>query len=57
MFIYQELKNHRNKKVEFNLTFEDFLTIIKDNFCHYCGKELIYNKHSKNWGKNLIDRD
>ena len=53
MFIYQELKNHRNRKVGFALTFEEFLDIIKYNFCHYCDKELVYNKHSKDWGKEL----
>ena len=52
-FIYNELRNHRNKKVEFNLTFEEFKQIINDPNCHYCGEQLIYHKHSKNWGKVL----
>jgi hypothetical protein len=51
--IYNELKNHRNKKVNFNLTFEEFLSIIKNAKCHYCEEELIYNKHAKEWGKSL----
>lgn len=53
LFIYNELKNHRNKEVEFTLTFEEFKEIIKNNVCEYCGKSLIYHKHSKDWGKNL----
>lgn len=51
--IFNELKNHKNKKVFFNLTFEEFLEIIKVSKCHYCQKELFYNKHAKDWGKNL----
>lgn len=49
-FIYNELKNHRNKDVEFTLTLDEFLEIIKNNNCHYCDKELIYHEHSKNKG-------
>lgn len=52
-FIYNELKNHRNKKVEFNLTFEEFKEIINNNICHYCDDVLIYNEHSRDWGKSL----
>ena len=53
-FIYTELKNHRNRKVEFNLTFEEFKQIINNNkVCHYCSKLLIYNQHSRNWGESL----
>jgi hypothetical protein len=53
LFIYNELKNHRNRKVEFTLSFEEFKEIILHNECTYCGKELVYNKYSKNWGKNF----
>jgi len=52
-FIYNELKNHRNKTVEFTLTFEEFKEIISNNKCNYCDEILIYNKHSRNWGKSL----
>lgn len=52
LFIYNELKNHRNRKVSFNLSFDEFLEIIKNNSCHYCEKELIYNTHSKVWNKS-----
>lgn len=51
--IYNELKNHRNLKVEFTLTFQEFLDIINVAICDYCKTELIYNKHSKIWGKGL----
>lgn len=53
MFIYNELKNHRNKEVGFTLTFEEFKIIITDPNCHYCGKPLVYNEHSRDWGSNL----
>lgn len=52
LFIYNELKNHRNKKVPFTLTFEEFKSIISDNNCHYCGDELTYHLHSKVWNEN-----
>lgn len=51
--IYNELKNHRNRKVEFSISYEEFLNVISKAECEYCGKLLEYNKHSKNWGKNL----
>lgn len=51
--IYNELKNHRNRKVEFSITFDEFLKIIAKAECEYCAEKLIYNKHSKNWGKDL----
>lgn len=53
-FIYTELKKTKNHKhKEFTLTFEEFKIIISNNFCHYCGRELIFHKHSRDWGKNL----
>jgi len=52
-FIYNELKNHKNKLVEFNLTFEEFKSLISNPICHYCGINLTYNPHSREWGKNL----
>lgn len=51
--IYNELKNHRNTKVEFSISYEEFLEVINKAECEYCGKKLQYNKHSKDWGKNL----
>jgi hypothetical protein len=53
LHIYNELKNHGNKKVEFNLTFEEFLEIIKEDKCHYCSSGIIFNKHSKFMSKGL----
>ena len=53
MFIYNELKNHRNSKVNFELKYEDLVEIIENNnSCHYCGTSLTYNKHSRYWGEN-----
>ncbi len=50
LHIYNELKNHGNKNVEFELSFDEFLETIKISECHYCNVELIYNKHSKDKG-------
>jgi hypothetical protein len=47
LHIYNELKNHGNKNVNFTLTFDEFLEIIKLSKCHYCNTELNYNKHSR----------
>lgn len=54
LFIYNELKNHRSRKVEFSLTFEELKTLIT-HFpkCHYCDIDLVYNEHSRHWSKNL----
>jgi len=52
MFIYNELLNHKRKDCEVNITFNEFLDIIKNNKCHYCDSELIYNEHSKVYGIN-----
>ena len=53
MFIFNELKNHRNRKVPFKLKYEELLDIIEhNNKCHYCETPLVYNKHSRYWGKN-----
>lgn len=49
MFIYNELKNHRNRSVEFNLTYQDLLAIIEKPVCSYCECDLVYYKHSKEW--------
>lgn len=53
MHIYNELKNHKNPKYEFDITFDYFLKIIEYSKCHYCEESLIYNKHSKEWNKHL----
>lgn len=52
MFIYNEIKNYRDKKVSFELTYEDLLKIIiNEPVCHYCENLLIYHKHSRFYGK------
>ena len=33
------------------LTFEEFLEIIKERNCHYCGEDLNYEEYSRVWGK------
>lgn len=50
-YIYNELQQHRKKQTLFDLTFEEFLEIIKNKTCHYCGEELVYEEYSRFWGK------
>ena len=50
MFIYNELKNHRRKDVEFTLTFDEFLNLISNPECKYCGVKLEYHEHSRTNG-------
>lgn len=50
-FIYNELRVHKKNNITVDLTFDEFLGIINIKKCHYCGKDLIYNKHSRYWGK------
>ena len=53
MYIYNELMNHRNSKVGFTLTYDELVYIIENNKgCNYCGSNLDYKKHSKEWGKD-----
>ena len=50
--IYNELKNKRGHKDKiFELTFEEFLEIIKSRECHYCNDEISYHEHTRDWGK------
>lgn len=51
MYIYNELKSHKKENIEFNLTFEEFLSIIQNNNCHYCNDMIKYEKYSRVWGK------
>jgi 5-methylcytosine-specific restriction endonuclease McrA len=50
-YIYNELKSHKKKDKDLNLSFEEFLEIIKNPECHYCGTPLEYEKYSRYWGK------
>jgi len=52
MYIFNELKNHHNKNVPVSLTYEELVSLINSEpKCHYCNEDLIYNKHSRNWGE------
>jgi hypothetical protein len=51
--IYNELKCHGTRGIEFNLSFEEFLELINNPICHYCNSNIIYNPHTRFWGKNL----
>lgn len=52
LYIYNELKTHRKNNIDFTLTFEEFTEKIKNNYCHYCGDILIFEKYSRNWGES-----
>jgi len=46
-FLYLELiRRARNSQKDVNFTFEEFLEYTKISSCFYCGKELIWTKHS-----------
>jgi hypothetical protein len=50
--IYTELKNKkRENKITVDLTFNEFKDIIENKNCHYCESEIMYHKHTRNWGK------
>lgn len=49
--VYNELRNKSRKQV--TITYEEFLEIISPKMCHYCGVEVIVNKHVKHNGENL----
>ena len=50
-YIYNELKTHKKINLDVELTFEEFLKIIDDKKCHYCGDDLKYEEYSRVWGK------
>jgi len=50
-YIYNELKLHKRNDTKVELTFEEFLDVIKVRDCHYCGEELNYEEYSRVWGK------
>lgn len=50
-YIYNELKLHKKENVTVDITFEEFLDIIKEKKCHYCEIDLQYEEYSRVWGK------
>ena len=50
-YIYNELKSHKKRGVDVKLTFEEFLDVINEKKCHYCGEDLIYEQYSRFWGE------
>ena len=50
-YIYNELKLHKRRSTVVELTFEEFLEIIKERKCHYCEEDLNYEEYSRVWGK------
>jgi len=51
MYIYNELRGHKKQDKEVSITFEDFLSLISESSCHYCGIQLVHEKYSRYWGK------
>ena len=47
--------NRRNKYLV-TLTYEEFISIIDEPFCHYCSKELAYNPHTRDDNSNYTSR-
>lgn len=45
----------RNKHIV-TLTYDEFIDIITDAKCHYCNKELIYNKYTRDENLNYVSR-
>lgn len=55
--ILNELKHTCKKRnIFFNLNYEEFLILIKDKKCHYCDKNLIFNKHTRDDDSNYVSR-
>lgn len=50
-YIFNELKLHKKLGTSVQIEFQDFLELIKEKKCHYCGEELIYEEYSRYWGK------
>lgn len=39
-----------------DLSYEDFIKIIKNSNCHYCDKKLIFNKHTRDGDAKYVSR-
>jgi hypothetical protein len=55
-YILNELSRRRNKKYPVDLTYDEFLEIIKDKKCFYCDKYLIYNEYSRDKDGEKVSR-
>lgn len=55
-YILNELSRRRNKKYPVDLTYEEFLEIIKNKKCFYCNKDLIYNEYSRDGNGEKVSR-
>jgi hypothetical protein len=51
LYIYNELLRRADPRYKVELSYEQFLEIIKDKLCHYCEKPLTFEEYSRNWGK------
>lgn len=49
-YIYNELKLHKKFNAIVELTFEEFMNVIKERKCHYCDDDVEYHEHTRNWG-------
>lgn len=55
-YILNELSRRRNKKYPVDLTYGEFLEIIKNKKCFYCNKDLIYNEYSRDGNGEKVSR-
>lgn len=56
--IINELKHscNKTKRLEVTINYEEFVEIIKDSKCHYCDKELVFNKHTRDSSGDYVSR-
>lgn len=54
--ILNELIYSCKNKQFINLNYDDFINIIKNNHCHYCNRELIFNKYTRNENLEYVSR-
>jgi 5-methylcytosine-specific restriction endonuclease McrA len=56
--IYNELKYRclNRTNIEFTISFEYFINLIKNNKCHYCNSKLIFSKYTRDKDKQYTSR-
>jgi len=54
--IINELRHSQKRNLIVDLTYEEFVEIIKDSECHYCSKDLIFSKYTRDENKDYTSR-